>query len=104
MTGSETPHSRDAGTAPGRGSRSGSGAPRDDAIADEYERIHLLVERDGHTAARSWVERTLQVYVDAVASPSSHASITHYRPLFEASIDVFRQWLREHSPGPEAND
>lgn len=104
MTGSEKPHDRSAGTAPGRGRPAGSGASRDDAIADEYERVRLLVNRDGDSAARSWVERTLQIYLDAVASPTSHASLTHYKPLFEASIDVFRQWLREQSGASGANE
>lgn len=104
MTGSETPHDRSANTASGRGSRAGSGASRDHAIADEYERIRLLVERDGQSAARAWVERTLQIYLEAVASPGSHAPLTHYKPLFEASIDVFRQWLREQPPGSAADE
>lgn len=61
----------------------------------EAERIRFLVERDGRAAARKWVQDTLKSYRDAVNSPSSHASKSNYRPLFEESIREFEAWLAE---------
>ena len=59
----------------------------------EADRINLLIRRDGAEAARAWVERTLAIYRNAVASPHSHASQREYRPLFEQSIREFEYWL-----------
>jgi len=68
----------------------------------EIERIKFLIERDGETAARAWVERTLGIYREAISKPGSHASIAAYRPLFEDSIRVFEAWLagRNRSSDP----
>jgi len=63
----------------------------------EAERIRFLVERDGRDAARDWVRKTLKAYRDAVASPASHASKPGYKPLFEASIREFEEWLERES-------
>jgi hypothetical protein len=60
----------------------------------EKARIELLVRRDGLEEARAWVERTLRLYREAIASRASHASTQEYRPLFEQSIRDFEQWLR----------
>ncbi|HET7586716.1 MAG TPA: hypothetical protein VFL45_01400 [Gammaproteobacteria bacterium] len=59
----------------------------------ERQRIQLLLERDGRAAARDWVERTRRLYLEAIATPHSHASQPWYRPEFEASIRVFDNWL-----------
>jgi hypothetical protein len=69
---------------------------RSKAMEREAERIQLLVDRDGFAAARTWVERTLEIYREAIHSDKSHASKTDYRPLFEDSIREFEQWLAEH--------
>lgn len=68
------------------------------AISDEHARIRFLVERDGVAGAREWVEHTLTNYREAIESPGSHASTPNYRPLFEASIEVFEQWLADEAP------
>ena len=60
----------------------------------EARRIAFLVGRDGEPAARAWVERTLHLYREAVTT-KSHAARPDYRPLFEASIRTFEQWLKE---------
>lgn len=83
---------------------SGATAARSRANANEHERIRMLVERDGPCAAQAWVERTLEIYREAVASPASHASTAHYRPLFEASISVFEQWLRAEASARGTNE
>lgn len=59
----------------------------------EMRRIEFLVNRDGPEAARDWVERTLKMYRAAVNDTNSHASNSQYKPLFEASIQVFEKWL-----------
>ena len=64
-------------------------------LESEGKRLELLVRRDGLQAAREWVERTLKLYQEAIASASSHASSREYRPLFETSIRDFEQWLRD---------
>lgn len=58
----------------------------------EKNRIELLVRRDGIEQARAWVERTLKLYREAIAS-GSHAATKEYRPLFEQSIRDFEDWL-----------
>jgi hypothetical protein len=60
----------------------------------EKRRIELLVRRDGVGEARAWVERTLKLYREAIAS-GSHAATKEYRPLFEQSIREFEDWLKE---------
>ncbi|ADJ28746.1 hypothetical protein [Nitrosococcus watsonii] len=62
----------------------------------EKGRINLLLQRDGLEAARNWVERTLNNYRKAIASPANHASQKNYKPLFEQSIEEFEQWLSTH--------
>lgn len=74
------------------------------AIDDEYARIRFLVERDGPLAARRWVERTLANYREAVHSPGNHASTPNYRPLFEASIETFEQWLTDEASQLETSE
>lgn len=59
----------------------------------EAARIAFLRERDGDSHARRWVERTLKIYRNALHSPGNHASLPHYRPLFEGSIRDFELWL-----------
>jgi hypothetical protein len=60
----------------------------------ERQRIELLVNRDGLKEARAWVERTLKIYREAIAS-GSHGATKEYRPLFEQSIREFEDWLTE---------
>jgi hypothetical protein len=59
----------------------------------EWDRIDFLVRRDGEEQARAWVERTLKLYREAIASRSP-AATDAYRPMFEESIRVYEQWLR----------
>lgn len=65
-------------------------------LNSEKERINLLLQRDGLEVTRNWVERTLNSYRKAVASPANHASQKSYKPLFEQSIQEFEQWLSAH--------
>jgi hypothetical protein len=60
----------------------------------ERARIDFLVRRDGLKEARAWVERTLKLYRESIASRASHASTNEYRPLFEQSIREFEDWLQ----------
>lgn len=64
----------------------------------EKERIELLVRRDGLNQARAWVERTLKLYREAIASGTSHGATREYRPLFEQSIRDFEEWLKGNEP------
>jgi hypothetical protein len=59
----------------------------------EKQRIDFLLRRDGVKQARVWVERTLGLYQQAIASGSSHAATIEYRPRFEQSIREFKAWL-----------
>jgi len=59
----------------------------------EKDRIELLVRRDGPAEARAWVERTLKLYREAVAS-GGYAATKEYQPLFEQSIREFEDWLK----------
>jgi hypothetical protein len=73
----------------------------------EKHRIEFLVRRDGIAAAQAWVERTLQLYREAVGSPG-HASTNEYRRLFEQSIRDFEAWLKgdersQSHPGDEVS-
>lgn len=62
----------------------------------EQQRIKFLIKRDGPAPTRDWVERTLNMYRAAVNDPGSHASTPHYKPLFEASIHTFEDWLAKN--------
>jgi hypothetical protein len=69
------------------------------SVADarpELERIEFLLNRDGYEATRAWVERTLNIYREAVGKPGQHSADTVYRPLFEKSIAEFEEWLASH--------
>ncbi|MGH8255459.1 MAG: hypothetical protein ACRET0_04535 [Steroidobacteraceae bacterium] len=74
---------------------------RAEAARPESERIGLLLRRDGHELARSWVERTVRIYETAILDSHGHASDPFYRPLFERAIEEFRAWLREDLSGTE---
>ena len=91
---SEPPEQPGGGGASSRGTSPGTpgGTPLQRA-APEQSRIAFLVERDGEEAARAWVERTLKLYRDAIAT-RSHAAHPDYRPMFEDSIRAFEEWLR----------
>lgn len=56
------------------------------------------MRRDGVEGARAWVERTLTLYREAIASGTSHAAKKEYRPLFEQSIREFEEWLKGNAP------
>lgn len=59
----------------------------------ESERIAFLLRRDGYEATRAWVERTLNIYREAVQGGDRHAADARYRALFERSIEEFARWL-----------
>ena len=59
----------------------------------ETERIDFLLARDGKASTRNWVQRTLDIYRQAVNAPHSHASKKEYRLLFLQAIDEFEAWL-----------
>jgi hypothetical protein len=65
-------------------------------MGQETQRIQFLLERDGPDTTRAWVERTLAIYREAIQSHNHHASLSDYRPSFEASIREFEAWLKEH--------
>jgi len=67
---------------------------------DEAGRIRFLLERDGREATRAWVERTLAIYRQALATPGSHASKPEYRPAFERSVAAFEAWLAGQEGAP----
>jgi hypothetical protein len=60
-------------------------------MTTEAARIEFLINRDGLAAAQSWVERTLEIYRRAIQG--GYAATPEYRPLFEASIRDFEEWL-----------
>ena len=66
-------------------------------MISEKQRIDFLVRRDGVKDARAWLERTLELYQQAIASDTSHAATSEYRPRFEQSIREFKAWL--HADG-----
>lgn len=68
--------------------------PIGDPTLSERQRIEFLIARDGQGAAREWVERTLKMYREALAS-GSHAVQPEYRFRFEASIREFERWLSQ---------
>ena len=59
----------------------------------ERDRIEFLLRRDGYEATRAWVERTRNIYREALDRPGEHSADTVYRPLFEKSIAEFEEWL-----------
>jgi len=65
----------------------------------ESERIALLLRRDGHDAARAWVQRTVRIYETALAQPHSLANDPAYRALYERAVEEFCAWLRADAPG-----
>ena len=64
----------------------------------ESSRIQFLLDRDGPEAARAWVQRTLEIYRQALAHADSHASTSEFRPLFEQAVREFEAWLAETAP------
>lgn len=71
----------------------GAASAPDERILPEIGRIRFLLERDGYSQARLWVERTLTIYRAAVRRPQCHASLPEYRSRFEAAILAFSIWL-----------
>lgn len=63
-------------------------------MSQEQDRIDFLLDRDGHAETRKWVVRTMEMYRDAIDTPSSHASLPEYRPRFEQAIAEFQAWLQ----------
>ena len=63
-------------------------------MTDEVQRIRFLIERDGEAETREWVERTLHIYREALATTDGHAPTPQYRPQFEHAIRRFEQWLQ----------
>lgn len=76
---------------------------RAEAARPESERIDFLLQRDGHTVARAWVERTARIYEAAIADPRGHASDPFYRPLFERAIGEFHAWLGDGGSSPQGS-
>jgi hypothetical protein len=68
-------------------------------VRSEKQRIDFLVRRDGVEDARAWVERTLKLYRQAIASGTGHAATSEYRPRFEQSIREFKAWLESEKQG-----
>ena len=86
---------RPSSTAPAALSRS----QRDDVTPrPESERIEFLLRRDGPTATRTWVERTLTMYRKELSHPSSYACDATYRPRFEKAVREFEDWLAVITP------
>ena len=67
-------------------------------MTPEIERINFLLHRDGPEMTKAWVQSTLNIYQMAIASPSSHASHSDYKPLFFRSIREFEDWLEKLDP------
>lgn len=67
----------------------------------ESDRIEFLLGRDGYEATRTWVERTLDIYRQAVRVRGARAD-AYYGPLFEKSIAEFEEWLA-HNERPRAD-
>jgi len=67
-------------------------------MRSEQERIGFLLRTRGPQEAREWVERTVRIYRNAIASRASHASKPEFRRLFEAAIREFEEWLAQHAP------
>lgn len=54
----------------------------------ESERIQFLMKRDGPEATRAWVQRTLEIYRQALRNGDSM-----YRARFEQAVREFEEWL-----------
>lgn len=65
-------------------------------MASEHDRIAFLSRRDGPERTAAWVRRTLQLYREALADPSSHAAQPDYRPRFEEAVREFEAWLSRY--------
>ena len=59
----------------------------------ESGRIQFLVKRDGVQAARIWIERTRDIYREALRQPVSYAAAEPHRSRFERAIREFEEWL-----------
>jgi hypothetical protein len=70
--------------------------PSAEQADSEAGRIELLLARDGYEGARVWVERTLNIYRNALGHPVSIATEPYYRWRFERSIREFEAWLSTH--------
>jgi hypothetical protein len=62
-------------------------------MASERRRIEFLLARDGPRATREWVERTRDIYRDALASGVGLVSAPEYRRLYETAVREFDEWL-----------
>ena len=62
-------------------------------VPPESERIAFLLGRDGGEKTRSWVERTVAIYSEALAHRGHYANDPAYRPRFEKSVREFKDWL-----------
>ena len=63
----------------------------------ESERIEFLLQRDGHDTTRKWVERTVNIYRNALGDARHYASDPAYRPRFEQAVREFDAWLSSAS-------
>lgn len=61
----------------------------------EAGRIAFLLQRDGRAATRVWIERTLNLYREAVRRPE-HGAGSLYRAQFEQAIGEFEEWLAQN--------
>lgn len=59
----------------------------------ERHRIEFLLRRDGPEATRAWVRRTRDIYRNALRDQTGHPAAPEFRPLFEAAIRDFEEWL-----------
>ncbi len=57
-------------------------------LKPESERIRFLMQRDGPEATRAWVQRTLEIYRQAL-----HDGDSMYRARFEQAVREFEEWL-----------
>lgn len=63
-----------------------------DPAGSERARIEFLLGRDGPAATRAWIERTRDIYREAIRS-SGYGADPHYRALLQRSIEEFESWL-----------
>ncbi|HEY8552952.1 MAG TPA: hypothetical protein VIL43_00255 [Burkholderiales bacterium] len=70
------------------------------AVTDERHRIEFLLQRDGAAATREWVQRTLRLYREALASASGPAAAPELRPLYEQALRDFEAWLASSESSP----
>ncbi len=59
-------------------------------LKPESERIQFLMKRDGPEATRAWVQRTLEIYRQALHGDSM------YRTRFGQAVQEFEEWLVTH--------